>query len=241
MRWGILSDIHANFQALEAVLTALAKERIERYLCLGDIVGYGAEPGACIAEIEKLNPLTIAGNHDWASVGLFDITYFNPDARAAVLWTARYITDEDKKFLSSLDLIRQEDELTLVHGSLLHPERFEYILDISSAKQSFACLQTRNCFIGHTHVPGTFIKDGQRCTFTVQTKLKLKAPQTYIINAGSVGQPRDGNPQAIYLVYDSETEQLEIKRVSYDIQKAQEKIVQAGLPRMLAERLALGR
>lgn len=241
MRWGIFSDIHGNLEALDAILAALTKERIDRYLCLGDLVGYGADPNLCIAEIKAINPLTIAGNHDWAAVGLFDSAYFNPDARAAVLWASRNITEEDKQFLKSLQLIHQQEQLTSVHGSLEHPENFGYILDIFSAEKTFELLRTRVCFIGHTHRPVIFIKDGQTCKSSFQAETKLEVSRNYIINVGSVGQPRDGNPQAAYVIYDSEKEQVQIKRASYDVQKAQAKIIKAGLPRMLAERLALGR
>ncbi|MBL7084872.1 MAG: metallophosphoesterase family protein [Candidatus Omnitrophica bacterium] len=241
MRYGVFSDIHGNLEAQEAVLAALAEERIDKYLCLGDIVGYGADPGECIAKIRRLNPVTIAGNHDWAAVELFDLTYFNPAAKEAVLWTADNITYEDKEFLKNLELVYQEDELTLVHGSLRSPEQFEYILDIFSATQTFQLLRTKICFIGHSHVPGAFIREGENYTFSFQTKIKPKASQVYIVNAGSVGQPRDGNPKGSYVVYDSESKELQIKRVSYDIRKAQVKIIKAGLPKILAERLALGR
>ncbi len=241
MRWGIFCDIHANLEALDAVLAALTRERIDRYLCLGDIVGYGANPRECIAEIKRIDAPTIAGNHDWAAVGLFDIAYFNPAAKAAVLWTRQNLTYEDKEFLKSLDLVYQEDELTLVHGSLQNPGQFEYILDISSAARTFELLRTRVCSIWNSHAPVIFIKEGENYSFTFQTKVKLKASQMYIVNAGSVGQPRDENPQASFVVYDSESKEIEIKRVPYDVQKAKDKIIKAGLPKMLAERLVLGR
>jgi len=241
MRWGILSDIHANYEALEAVLAALAKKRIDRYLCLGDIVGYGADPGECIAQIQELNPVTIAGNHDWASIDLFDLSYFNATAKKALLWTRQNLTYEGKEFLKGLELVYEEDDLTLVHGSLFYPEEFKYILDISSAAKTFQLLRTRLCFIGHSHSPLAFIKESENYRVSFQTKLEIRPSQSYIVNAGSVGQPRDGNPQAAYVVYDSESRQLQIKRVSYDVGRAQDKIIKAGLPRSLAERLTIGR
>lgn len=241
MRWGIFSDIHGNLEALQAVLAALAKERIDRYLCLGDIVGYGANPSECIAEIKKLKPQTIVGNHDWAVADMLEAAYFNPHAQAAVLWTARNITNGDKRFLKNLELTYQQDELTLVHGSLYRPEQFEYILDIHSAKKTFGLLRTRFCFIGHSHAPIVFIRDEKIGIFTSVADIKLQDAQSYIVNAGSVGQPRDGNPQASFVVYDSQKNKLQIKRVSYDVQKAKDKIIKAGLPRILAERLVVGR
>ncbi len=240
MRWGIFSDIHANLEALQAVLTAFSKEHIDKYFCLGDIVGYGADPSACIVQIKKLNPVTIAGNHDWAAVNLFDTLYFNPHARAAVLWTAAVITEQDKQFLKALGLIYQEEELTLVHGSLHNPGQFEYILDIPSARETFKLLKTELCFVGHTHRAEIFIKKGEEYTVSLQAKIKLEAGRSYIINTGSVGQPRDGNPQASFVVYDSQKQELQIKRTPYDIDRAQQKIHQAGLPALLAERLATG-
>lgn len=241
MRWAILSDIHGNYEALEAVLNALSSERIDRNLCLGDIVGYGADPGECIAQIKKLNAITVAGNHDWASIGFFNNSYFNPAAREAVIWTERHIPWEDKDFLKGLQLVYKEGELTLVHGSLHNPEQFDYILDLNSAYYSFQALQTKICFIGHSHVPLAFVRKKQDYNYTFQQRMKIEEDKFYIINAGSVGQPRDGNPHAAYVVYDSQKKQVQIKRVPYNIAKAQRKIVKAGLPKVLAERLALGR
>ncbi|UCB56612.1 MAG: metallophosphoesterase family protein [Candidatus Omnitrophota bacterium] len=241
MRWAILSDIHGNLEALEAVKAALFKERIDKYLCLGDIVGYGANPRECIAEVRNLGAPTVAGNHDWAAVGLFDITYFNPTAGMAVLWTVQNISEHDKAYLKNLELTYQEDDLTLVHGSLNNPEKFEYILDIPSAKKTFELTQTKLCFIGHSHSPAIFIREGDNYSSTARLKLKLDPKQSYIVNAGSIGQPRDGNPRACFVIYDNETNELEIKRVAYDVGSAQAKIIKAGLPHILAERLATGR
>lgn len=241
MRWGIFCDVHANYEALEAVLSALKKEDIDRYLFLGDIVGYGAEPARCIAEIKELNPVTIVGNHDRASCDLFEMNYFNPHAKAAILWTRENLSNADKDFLKSLKLTHKEDDFILVHGSLQSPETFEYILDISSAAETFKLLKTRICFIGHSHLPAIFIKEGEDCRYNVENNVSTKDAQSYIVNAGSVGQPRDGSPKASYAVYDSGAGQLQIKRVAYDIQSAQDKIIKAGLPRILAERLTLGR
>ncbi|MCQ9207851.1 MAG: metallophosphatase family protein [Omnitrophica bacterium] len=241
MRWGIFCDIHANLEALQAVLAAFSKERIDRYLCLGDVVGYGANPNECITEVKKLNPVIIAGNHDWGTADLFDITYFNAHAQAAILWTSKNINYENKQFLKNLELVYQKGDITSVHGSLTHPEQFEYILDISSAEETFQLLQTKVCFVGHTHVSIIFIKRGKHYTATSQTEIVLESSQSYIVNAGSVGQPRDGNPKSSYVVYDSESNQLQIKRAPYDIQKTRDKIIKAGLPRILAERLTIGR
>jgi len=241
MRYGIIADIHGNFQALEATLGTLSKEKIDKYLCLGDIVGYGASPEECIARIKELNPGIVAGNHDWASVGLFDISYFNPEARDTLLWTKKNLKDEDRQYLKELKLIHKQDDLTLVHGSVVRPEEFKYIRDVSSAERAFSLLETRICFVGHTHRPIVFIQKDKDCIVSSKEKLHIEPKQCYIVNAGSVGQPRDGNPKGRYVVYDTDKEELETKSVSYDIKTAQEKIIKAGLPRMLAERLRFGK
>lgn len=241
MRYGIIADIHGNFEALKATLEALSKEKIDKYFCLGDIVGYGANPKECIASIRELNPETVAGNHDWASVDLFNIDYFTPVARESILWTQNQLTSKDRQFLKALKLIHQEDDITLVHGTLERAGEFEYLLDLSLAGKSFSVLKTKLCFVGHTHRPLIFIQDGESYRVSPQQKLALKPKERYIINPGSVGQPRDGNPQSAYLVYDSQRHELEIKSTSYDIAKAQKKIIDAGLPRALAERLSFGK
>lgn len=241
MRWAIISDIHSNYEALSAVLSALAKERIDKYLCAGDVVGYGAEPDRCIAEMRKLNPVTVAGNHDWASVDLFKETSFTDNAANAIVWTRDNLNEESRRFLKSLALVHQESEITLVHSSPHQPENFEYIFTLFSAEKAFRLLQTKICFIGHSHAPLIFVKKGKKCSVSFQCGIKVAKECAYIVNAGSVGQPRDGNPQAVYVVYDSEQASIEIKRVAYDISRAQEKIVQAGLPEILAQRLAVGK
>ncbi|MFC1630989.1 metallophosphoesterase family protein [Candidatus Omnitrophota bacterium] len=241
MRWGIFADVHGNLEAWQAVRKAYKKEGIDQYICLGDLVGYGANPAECIAEIRKISSVIIAGNHDWAAVDLFDADYFNPQAKQAVVWTGQNLSAEDKQFLKGLRLVYQQEELTLVHGSLSNCAQFEYIMDVASAAETFAILKSQICFIGHSHVPVVFIKQGQDLSHSLDPKIKLESAKTYIVNVGSVGQPRDANPQAAYAVYDSENKTLEIKRTPYNIKKAQEKIVRAGLPQILAERLAIGR
>ncbi|MBN3039264.1 MAG: metallophosphoesterase family protein [Candidatus Omnitrophica bacterium] len=240
MRWGIFSDIHSNLEAFQAVLASFAQEHIDRYICLGDIVGYGANPRECIQEVKRFKPITVAGNHDWAACERFDVKYFNSYAQTAIAWTAQNITQEDKQYLGSLKLVSELGGFTIVHGSLHQPERFEYILDAYSVESTLDILNTQLCFIGHTHVPVTFIHRDGRCTACFRKKLALEADVKYVVNAGSVGQPRDGDPRATYVVYDSDNKEVEIKKVPYNIRKAKDKIIKAGLPKMLAERLGTG-
>jgi predicted phosphodiesterase len=242
MRYGIFADIHSNLEALEAVLEAYKKETIDKYLCLGDVVGYATNPKECINKIRALAMVTVAGNHDWGSVSLLSADYFNPEARQAISWTKDNLDNEDKYFLESLKLTYKNDTLTLVHGTLNDPQDFNYMTDDFSALDTFRLLETNICFIAHTHVAGAFIKDkSDNAYYCLDEQVKIKNGNKYIINVGSVGQPRDGNPCACYCVYDTDKKEAQIKRVSYDIKAARKKIIAAGLPRFLGDRLVVGR
>ena len=242
MRYGIFSDIHSNTEALDVVLALFKKEGVEKYLCLGDIVGYGAEPQECIAKIRALKPIVIGGNHDWGCVEMTPVEYFNTYAREALFWTKSRLNVEELNFLRSLESVHSFEEITLVHGSLDFPEEFHYIFDIESATSTLELLKTKICFVGHSHLPMVLSLD-QEGTIHVHRggKAELGKNERYLVNVGSVGQPRDGDPRASCAIYDSEKEIVEIKRVPYDIRATQQKIIQAGLPRVLATRLSEGR
>ena len=242
MRYGIFADIHGNLEAFEAVLEALASEQIEQYLCVGDIVGYGANPRECIQKVKQLDTITICGNHDWASVGLFDISYFNPHAKEAVLWTEQQLLAEDREFLRTLKLIYRNKVLTLVHGTLNNPEEFRYIFDVYTARETLELTDTNICFVAHSHVPLVIFKEqNNKIGYLLQPKIEISSNVVYVINVGSVGQPRDGDARACFCIYDSESKIVEIRRVNYDIKEAQNKIIRASLPEILAWRLAEGR
>jgi predicted phosphodiesterase len=242
MRYGIFADVHSNLEALESVLAAYKTESIDKYLCVGDVVGYAANPHECIAKIKTLAMVTVAGNHDWAAVNLFSSGYFNQLARQAISWTGRNLNGEDKHYLESLKLLYKNEDLTLVHGTLHNSGDFDYMTDRSAARETFGSLETDVCFVGHSHVTGIFVKDSDgRIDYRVDNKLNLEDGKKYIVNVGSVGQPRDGNPKAAYCIYDTKKKELRIKRVSYDIKAASRKIIDAGLPPFLAERLFVGR
>jgi predicted phosphodiesterase len=242
MRYGIFADIHSNLEALERVLDAYKDESIDQYLCLGDVVGYAANPMECIEKIESLATVTIAGNHDWAAVNLFSVDYFNPVARQALFWTRRNLDDKSKSFLESLKLTYKNEALTLVHGTLDKPQDFNYMTDGYVAEETFRLLETNICFIGHTHMAGIFAKDkNNHILYREDNKLEIVAENKYIINVGSVGQPRDGNPAAVYCVYDTEKKEIQIKRIDYNIETARKKIIDTGLPEFLGHRLFLGR
>jgi predicted phosphodiesterase len=242
MRYGIFSDIHANLEALEAVIDAYDKESVDAYLCIGDLVGYAVNPKECIKIVQDAATVTVAGNHDWAAADLFSTDYFNEYAAEAISWTKNNLDAGSKNLLKALGLIYVNKDLTLVHGTLDAPAVFQYTNDEYSAQATFGLLETKACFIGHTHVPGYFVDAGAgRIAYFQEERIHLEEGKKYIVNVGSVGQPRDGNPQASFCVYDTETKDILIKRAGYDAGAARKKIIEAGLPRFLGDRLLIGR
>lgn len=240
MRYAIFSDIHSNLEAFETVLAAYENEQVERYLCIGDIVGYAANPKECIKIIKDKKVTTVAGNHDWASTGKFNIDYFNPYAKSAVVWTRDKIEASDISYLNNLDLVYKEGDFCLVHGTLLKPQNFDYMSELKDAKETFKVMGVSLCFVGHTHFPITFIKEDTKIHYSQDNIIDIRPQKQYIINVGSVGQPRDRDSRACYSIYDSDEKAVYIKRIEYDIQAAQAKIINSGLPLFLAKRLALG-
>lgn len=239
MRYGILGDIHSNLAALEAVIDAFQKAQVERYLCLGDIVGYGADAEACVARVRELDPRIVGGNHDWAVAGRLGLDFFNAPARAAILWTRKVLPRAHVDWLGSLELTATHDGLTLAHGTLSDPAAFDYLQTPYDAYLSFQKLSTPHAFVGHSHIPITFV-DGPSITYTVEERVELANRRT-ISNVGSVGQPRDEDPRAACGVLDTDSGVLQILRLAYDVERTAARIRAAGLPPLLAERLRLGR
>ncbi len=240
MRYGIVADIHGNLEALEAVLAACEEQGVDAYLSTGDIVGYGANPSECIDRMRELDTLVTAGNHDWAAAGRLSLDYFNPYAREAIYWTQEQLTSSQLQYLEELNLIEMVDDVTIVHGTLYDPENFDYLLTAYDAHLSLQLQETRLCLVGHSHVPITFLLDGA-VTYSFDSEVDISEIQKAIVNPGSVGQPRDENPRAAYGIFDTETHVITVARTDYDIQKATSKILRAGLPEILAERLWLGK
>lgn len=251
MRYAVLSDIHSNLEAFTAVLDTLASERIDRYLCLGDTMGYGADPTACLERLQSCDPVVVGGNHDLACVGKLDLGWFNDAARAAILWTRDQLSFTDLDALRRLPLTETVDVFTLVHASLRHPERFDYLVDVAQAIDTFTACRTLMCLAGHTHLPCVIEYD--RIHRRIVRLLTSQGELTevpfrdepdgvrYLMNPGSVGQPRDGDPRASFALIDTGRKQLSIRRVRYDVDTAARKIREADLPGFLADRLALGR
>lgn len=251
MRYAVLSDVHGNLEALGAVLEALAAERIDRILCLGDIVGYGADPAECLARLQACAALMVGGNHDMACIGKLDLGWFNHAARMSLEWTRDRLSFTDLDTLRRLPLTASEEPWTLVHGTLRHPERFEYLVDVAQAVDTMTACRTLLCLLGHTHVPCLieYQRGPRRITrmLTGPEELGDVAYHTdaeawrYVVNPGSVGQPRDGDPRASLAIMDTERARIQVRRVPYDIAAAQRKIRATGLPAFLADRLAVGR
>ena len=241
MRYGIFGDIHSNLEAFGEVLNAYKNEGIDRYICIGDIVGYGVDACGCIEMIKGLGAGIVCGSHDRASVGLFSTAHFNHIARLAVEWTSEIMGEEERKFLRPLELVIDERDFTVVHSSLYRPGLFYYMTDIPSARRCFLNMEKGLCFVGHSHIPGVFFMDEDRIGYGMEASVKLKQGVKYIVNVGSVGQPRDNNPLAAYSIFDSGKKTVEIKRISYDIEGAKNKILKSSLPDILGYRLVEGR
>lgn len=240
MRYAIIGDIHGNLESLESVMASIEEEEVDRIICVGDIVGYGANPVECIEIVRERCHTVVAGNHDYAAIGLTDIDFFNPFAKQAVVWTSEQLREEDIEYLAKLRLIERDDGFTVVHATLEDPKGWGYILNTFDAAVSFELQTDSLCFVGHTHVPVVYQKTDSFVTGH-RFVSKLEDGSKYIINVGSVGQSRDGDPRACYVMYDSTHSVLRLKRIEYDIETAQKKILKAGLPQILADRLSIGR
>jgi diadenosine tetraphosphatase ApaH/serine/threonine PP2A family protein phosphatase len=240
MKYAIIADIHANLEALQVVLEDIKTQRCTHYACLGDVVGYNANPKECLDTIRTMGMPCVKGNHDEYCSSDSNLEGFNPHAAEAVNWTRRQLTEDDRKWLRDLKYIRLVASFSIVHATLDGPQRWGYVFDRLAAAASFTYQNTNVCFFGHTHVPVAFIRDTAVRGGTY-SKFKVEPGRKYFVNVGSVGQPRDNNPKAAYVTYDLEEGLIELRRLDYDIPTAQAKIRAAGLPERLAERLAIGR
>ncbi|MHC4606062.1 MAG: metallophosphoesterase family protein [Planctomycetota bacterium] len=240
MKYGILGDIHGNLEALEAVLEEMEKAGAKKYVSVGDLVGYGANPVEVIKRVRDLGVTVVAGNHDYAAIDKINIDFFNAYARESALWTRNALSEDDKAYIRSLKLVERPDNFTLVHSTLYSPELFEYIQTSYDAHLSFDQQETPICFMGHSHVPVNFFKR-KNVSFNMENEVRLDEQTKIMINVGSVGQPRDENPDGVCVVFDGNEGLVRITRIRYDVEKAAKKIIDAGLPEILAERLRYGR
>jgi predicted phosphodiesterase len=240
MRIALFGDIHANLEALEAVLSDAEEQGVEQYVCTGDVVGYNADPVACLERVKALDCPTVKGNHDEESCGLHSLETMNPVAATALRWTREQLDDDQCAWLTRLRMVRQVSDFTVVHSTLDQPAHWNYVTNRFDAMANFSYQFTQVCFHGHTHVPRVYMKKDKVSEVPAES-VAIEPGAKYFINVGSVGQPRDGDWRACYAIYDLDHKVVVFRRIEYDIAAAQAKIIAAGLPEMLAERIAEGR
>ena len=232
MRSAIISDVHSNLEALSTALEAIEKEEIDEILFLGDVVGYGANPNECVALVRERCSVVLLGNHDLAAVDLSVAEEFNNHARVAAHWTSKKLSAENREYLKSLPYTATVREALLVHASPFEPEEWHYIISESDARRMFPHFKETICFVGHSHVPGVFAESA--------IEQDVRRGERFIVNVGSIGQPRDGDPDLSFGIFDSERWEYRNIRLVYDVERAARKIRDAGLPPVLADRLFRG-
>ncbi len=247
MKYAIISDIHSNLQALKAVLDEIHLLKCDHILSLGDIVGYGAEPNECVGLLREKSAASIIGNHDKVAAGIEEPLNFNPIARETALWTRENLTHENKEYLAALPESKDYGNFIIVHGAISDPDK--YIIGQLEAEPEFDLLRGAGlCFFGHTHVGAVYRRKEKKvqdiyvskiAEDKISLEIQLEEEAEHLVNPGSAGQPRDRDPRASYLIYDDRGS-LEFRRVRYDVESAQKKIIEAGLNKVLAERLKYG-
>jgi predicted phosphodiesterase len=243
MRYAIISDIHGNLEALTAVLNDIKTRSIDNIICLGDIVGYYPNPEECIGLIRENADECIAGNHDYAAINKIDIQTFTYYAYVAMEWTRNHISEESKKFLSELPLIIEKDDIFFTHSSPSNPQDWIYVFPDSedSVFEAFNSLVHKINFIGHTHWPSILIQEDDKIILHSEHFIKIDKKNFYLINVGSVGQPRDFDSRSCYAIYDTSEMEINLIRVPYDYKITQKKILDNNLPAFLAQRLEKGK
>lgn len=240
MKYAVVSDVHGNLEALKSVLADIKQRRISDILFAGDAVGYGPDPDACVRLLKDECSVLIAGNHDWAVLGLADLDRFNPYAREAVEWTRRVVREETRAFLEELPLTKalRDRHAFVAHGTPDEPEKWHYLCSLRDAEKSFHHFDEQICFVGHSHQPFIIERLPSGEMLWYRSAITGGETERYIVNVGSVGQPRDGDPRACYALVDGH--KITIHRVAYDVEKTQTKMRVLGLPALLIERLARG-
>jgi predicted phosphodiesterase len=240
MRIALFGDIHANLEALQTVLADAIDQGCTDWVCMGDVVGYNANPAECLEIVRDMNIPIVKGNHDEDASGTHSLESMNPIAAVALEWTRRNLSDEQRDWLRKLRMVRQVQDFTVVHSTLDQPQSWNYVTNKFDAMSNFNYQFTNLCFHGHTHVPRVFIR-GARVKEVPAESVVIEENMKYFINVGSVGQPRDGDWRACYAIYDLPTKTVSFRRLEYDIAITQQKILDAKLPDALAARLADGR
>ena len=243
MRVAVFSDIHSNLEALEAVLEHSFQQRADRYVCLGDVVGYGANPNECIELLQSLPDCAcVLGNHDAAVLGI--PSNMKPDARRVIIWTREILTKNSVFFLEEMEDLIKWDNISFCHSNPYRPRNWYYVSEKTYISSSFARSKAKILFVGHTHVPVAITRKNFFCIYIRSPEHTMVVPAAelnrQIFNGGSIGQPRDGDSRASYLIYDNDKQVIEFYRVAYDFVRAGDKILAAGLPEMYAKRLVDG-
>jgi len=246
MKYIIFSDVHSNLEAVKAFCQAVESIDHDKKVCLGDIVGYNADPNLVIEWICSEVDIVLAGNHDYAVLKKTDLNYFNSFAYQACAWTRGALKKENKEFLEGLPIEKEGDDIYWVHSSPLEPTKWHYVSTLQSAVKNFDYFEQTLCFLGHSHLPSIFEKDKNNKIHSLSAsngslKIELDPESRYIVNVGSLGQPRDGNSNPVFVIYDTDRHIIEFQRFSYNLSLTQEKIIGCGLPQALAARLADGR
>ena len=229
IKYAVFGDIHANLEAFEAVLKDAQEQRCTHYACVGDIVGYNANPKECLDIVRHMRMPCVKGNHDEYSSTDGTLEALNPRAAASIIWTRQQLAEADKQWLRDLKYVRLVASFSIVHATLDGPERWAYVFEKLDAAASFTYQTTAVCFFGHTHLPTTFIRDSLIRGGTY-SKFKIETGRKYFVNVGSVGEPRDGNPKAAYVIYDLAEGSIELRRIDYKLEKTEAKVQAAGLP-----------
>lgn len=241
MRVLLFSDVHGNLEALESVLADASKHGFDRAVCLGDTVGYGADPGPCVSAVSALpKGAAVLGNHDAAVLDRRGRAYLNPAAQAGVKYSEKELSTDHVDYLKSLPLLIETAEFAASHASPHRPSDWLYVLDPPEAREALRATQSPVVFIGHTHFPLAHDGSGRVVRLTAARPLRLRTGERWLVNVGSVGQPRDGDPRAAYVIYDDAERIVRLFRVDYDVDAAAAKILDAGLPAILADRLRRG-
>ncbi len=244
MRYAIISDIHANLEAFRAVFDRIARSHVDKILCLGDVIGYNADPNACIEIVRAEKIISILGNHDAVACDRGDSERFNPLARQAILWTRKQLSGENREFLCALPRERSVNGLFLCHGTIHNTNH--YIVTRDDVRDAFGLMASlpqkpHICFHGHSHLPSAFRSKAGVIAQEMGETVTIMPDHSYLINPGSIGQPRDGDPRAAFAIYDEDSGQVSFFRIEYDRETCQNKILKAALPPNLALRLDLGR
>ncbi len=242
MRYAFISDIHANLEALESVFEDIDKNSIDEVICLGDVVGYGANPNECVDLVSKRCPVTLLGNHDAAAVDLLTTQHFNIHAKIAIEWTSQTLTDANRSFLAALPVKKTREIMTLVHATPYEPNMWYYITSLEEAAFNFQFFNNKICLVGHTHIPMIIVLEGEEIYVHQEKVFEFKNKNIrLLVNIGSVGQPRDRDPRSSYGILDTEKGEFRIQRVTYDFAKTQAKMKKIRMPDFLVNRLAEGR